>query len=239
MELGRRGPHGPVQLLFFAVPEEAGPFRRAWEKSGAGTWRREPSLERGGAWRSGNIVVIVTGMGSRNARRVASRLVEVMSIDWVVTAGFAGGLDPRLSVGTVGYCADPSFPARAGLDTASARPMAFLEVDRVAVTPEEKAALHLKSGADAVEMESGTIRALCRERGIPSATVRVISDAAGDALPLDFGALMTADDQLDFRRLAWMLACSPGKIPDLIRFQRKVARAADELARVMVALMGR
>ncbi len=112
--------------------------------------------------------------------------------------------------------------------------MTFLEVDRVAVTPEAKRALRDQSWADAVEMESATIRTLCQQRGIPSATVRVISDTAHERLPLDFGALMTSDDRIDFRRLAWELVRSPGKVPELMRFQRRVARASAELARVLV-----
>jgi len=158
-------------------------------------------------------------------------------VEWVVTAGFAGGLDPELDGGAVGFCADPTFPKRHSLESAGARPLTFLEVDRVASTPAAKRVLRDQFRADAVEMESSTIRTLCQQRAIPSATVRVISDTAQEALPLDFGALMTPDDQLDFRRLAWELVRSPGKIPELMRFQRRVARASAGLARVLVRML--
>lgn len=228
----------PDGLIFFAVPEEAGPFRQAWKDSGRPPFGR---LKIPGAprWREGSVEVCVTGMGRQNAHRVASRRLAEDPAAWVVTAGFAGGLHPDWPRGTVGFAADPAFPGAQLLESADARPATFHEALRVVVTPEEKAALHRQTGADAVEMESATIRALCQERGIPSATVRVISDAASDTLPLDFGALMTPDDQLDFARLAWALVRSPGTIPELIRFQRQVQAAARALARVLITLVAR
>jgi adenosylhomocysteine nucleosidase len=227
------------RLVFFAVPEEAGPFRKAWVQNGGSPWRKEAHESGVTTWYSSEVRIVVTGMGPRNSRRVASALLAERPVEWVVTAGFAGGLDPKLDGGTVGYCADPKFPKRHLLECAGARPLRFLEVDRVAVTPEAKRVLRGQSRADAVEMESATIRTLCHQQGIPSATERVISDTATERLPLDFGALMTSDDRIDFGRLAWELVRSPGKVPELIRFQRRVARASAELARVLVALFPR
>jgi hypothetical protein len=63
--------------------------------------------------------------------------------------------------------------------------------------------------------------------------VRVISDAAGEDLPLDFGALMTPDQQIDVSRLMGVLARSPGKIIRLIRFSRLLGKASAKLARVL------
>jgi len=187
-------------------------------------------------WRTESLTVYVTGMGRRNAARVAAEVLQTASPAWVVTAGFAGGLDPALKLGTVGFMADDGFPLRDRLDHTGARELIFHEATRVAATPEAKAVLRRETGTEAVEMESATIRALCRERRIHSATVRVISDTANEGLPLDFGVLMNADDKLDFGRLAGTLLRSPGKIPELIRFQRRVSEAADQLARVLVAI---
>ena len=86
-------------------------------------------------------------------------------------------------------------------------------------------------------MESGVIRRLAAERGLPAATLRVISDAADETLPLDFNVTVTPDFRLSPRRLAGQLLRSPAKIPELIRFGRKTSHAAGRLAEALVALL--
>ena len=82
-------------------------------------------------------------------------------------------------------------------------------------------------------MESASIHAVCRERGIPCATVRVISDTAGEDLPLDFNTLSKPDKNLDFGKLFLAVAKSPGKIGALMELQKKTKLAAENLAEVL------
>lgn len=208
---------GRGRVLFFAVPEEARPFERHWRRNGPGS--------------GGRLHTVVTGMGAENAARVAREMVERHRPHWVITSGFAGGLDPALGVGEVVFDADHDFPLTHALRRAEVRMGVLVQADRVAVTVAEKRALRVATGADAVEMESSAIRGICRSAGIPSATVRVISDAAGDDLPLDFNALMGPGHRLRMERLVLRVLSSPRLIPRLLRFQRQVNAAAGELAR--------
>ena len=201
-------------LVCFAVKQEAQPFRDVI----AGRTRIE---------------ILVAGIGRKNSERGLLNALQTVTPGLVLTCGFAGGLNSDLATGTVIFSADENAGLTPALLAAGARPVRFHCALNVATTAEKKKALRKTTGADAVEMESEIIRALCREQGIPSATVRVISDAAHEDLPLDFNGLMNARQELHYGRLALSLLRSPGKIPALLRLQRQTQAAARNLAAVL------
>lgn len=215
-----RGPIGRVSkdpvsfLVCFAVKEEAKYFL--------------PHLSR-----AGSVQGWITGMGRRNAAESIREAVAAVEPECVLTCGFAGGLNPELTLGSIVFDYDFDAGVEKALLETGAIPAKFYCSKRVATTVQEKRALWESTGADVVEMESSVIRNLCHEWKIPSATIRVISDAAHDDLPLDFNALMTSDDRIHFGKLALVILASPRKIPQLIAFQRQTMTAAKELGRVL------
>lgn len=222
-------------VVFFAVPEEARPFLTLLGRRGQGLAPLSPPVAGAQGWRAGAGDVWVSGMGARRAGNLADAVLSNQNVDKVLTCGFAGGLDPSIQTGTVVYDEDAGFPGGFP-QTPHLRKGRFHLAESVAASSSAKARLWQQTGAHAVDMESQVIRDLCRSRGVPSATVRVISDAAGEDLPLDFGALMTPDQRIDFVRLAGALLRSPGKVPALIRFSRSLGRSAGVLAQVLDGL---
>jgi len=232
------------ELITFAVKEEARPFQKLIGPHS-------------------DLCVLLTGIGQRNADKAIRNALDQQTPKLVLTCGFAGGLNPELTAGDVVFSTDEDLSSRRGNEADSplnvqapppcvrgyepclsaallasgARPAKFHCAEKVVVTAEEKRALRQSTGADAVEMESGVIRRICREHKIPVATVRVISDAADEDLPLDFNRLMDAGHNLSYGRLALALLKSPGRIGSVIKLQKRTQAAAEKLAEVLVKII--
>jgi adenosylhomocysteine nucleosidase len=179
----------------------------------------------------------LTGMGRKNAAEGIRQAIATVKPERVITAGFAGGLNPKLKCGTVVYEQDFDAGFGPALEDLNALPARFHCHRRVAITTTEKADLWKSTGADAVEMESSVIRTICREQHIPSATIRVISDDAGQDLPLDFNALMTSEERINYAKLIWAVLSRPSRIPKLIDFQRQTLSAARKLGNALEELL--
>ena len=185
----------------------------------------------------GDAEILVTGIGVKNAERMIQQRLMEEPPSLVLTCGFAGALNPELKVGDVLFGDDTEKELAETLRSAGAVAAKFYCATQVATTAAEKASLRQSTGADAVEMESAVIREICRERKIPSATVRVISDTADEDLPLDFNLLMTPEQAISFTKLALALMKSPGKVPRLLALQRNTRHAAQRLAEVLGKLL--
>jgi adenosylhomocysteine nucleosidase len=202
-----------ITLVCFALEDEARAFRKLM------------------AGRAG-VSILVTGIGRKNAEHSVRGFLQNNSPRRVFTCGFAGGLDPELKVGDVMFQTADAMLA-ATLRQHGGRAASFHCAARVATTVAEKSRLQRTTGADAVEMESAVIHAVCVGLGIPCMTVRVISDTATEDLPLDFNQLANPDQSLNFGKLAWAIAKSPGKIPALLRLQKHTSFAAKRLAEAL------
>jgi len=216
-----------MTLICFALKEEAAPFRKIARAKVVSA--------------QADISMLITGVGRRNAEKSVRAFLTAHSPKLVLTCGFAGGLNPELKLGEVVF--EPTGPAAndqklaTNLAAAGAKPAKFFCADRIATTVAEKKKLRHETGADAIEMESAAIHAVCRERNIPCATIRVISDTASEDLPLDFNALSKPDKNLDFGKLFLAIAKSPGKIGALMQLQKKIRFAAEQSAEVLAKMI--
>jgi adenosylhomocysteine nucleosidase len=185
--------------------------------------------------------VLVTGMGARAAEAALRKSLKDNRPELIVAAGFAGGLNPQLTLGQV-VLDDRQGAAAARInarkDSALIVTGIIFSSARVLITPEEKGKCRSETHADAVDMESETIRRIAGEQGIPMIALRSISDTVHEMLPLDFNQFMTPQGGMRFGRLIAHLMFHPGKIPSLLRFQKRVSIAARELAKALEMVNG-
>lgn len=149
-------------------------------------------------------LVEISGVGFARAERAATRLVENGAVA-LVSWGLAGGLDPRLSAGTLvlpstvldenGSAHDVEKRWRDRLlarvrDHVPISTAVLQNVPEVVAEPAEKAALRRRSGAAVVDMESSAVGRVAAAARIPWIVVRVIFDSANARLaPSIFGAI--------------------------------------------------
>ncbi len=181
---------------------------------------------------AGPLLLVQSGMGAQAALR---------ALDWalqrrpgrVVVAGFCGGLDERLEVGALlqpdEVCDEhgttwPVPPApRIGL---AGR---LVSVDRPVLGAAGRQALRGGSGAAAVDLEAAAAVGLLRQRGIPFACLKAVSDDVRHGLPEDLAAALDGE-RVRPGRLLRAVVVRPGLLAELWRLARDSRLAARRLA---------
>ena len=80
-----------------------------------------------------------------------------------------------------------------------------------------------------MDMESAAVAQVAARAGVPMLALRVITDGAGESLPLDFDLCFDSDGQFHHMRLIALLARRPRALAGLLRLGRHSARAARAL----------
>ena len=165
--------------------------------------------------------LLASGPGSR---LVKEALRDCKPADGIVSVGFCGALDPLLKVGDIVVSGE-------GVES----PRSFVRgeivcADRVAVTATEKRALRRRTGAIAVDMESAAVAAKAHEWGVPFRCIKVVSDIAGEDMPLDFNRYRDSAGNFSRVRIALAALRRPfTAIPGLLRLDRNCRQAAQAL----------
>jgi adenosylhomocysteine nucleosidase len=203
---------------------------------------------------AGKVVgLIVTGMGREAARLGAQLLLDGHHPRWLLSAGFAGALDPALARNGIvmanevidleghRYAIDVAVPPSEGNRDRGPRIATgrLLTVDRIIPTAAEKAELRRRYEADLLDMETSAVAALCSERGVRFLSIRVISDEAGVDLPPEVVTLLTHSGSYRVGAALRALWQRPSRIKDFWALHEHAQEAADHLARFTVAALDR
>jgi adenosylhomocysteine nucleosidase len=203
---------------------------------------------------AGKVVgVVVAGMGRAAARRGAQLLLEGHRPRWIISAGFAGALDPALARRSIvmpnevvdgdgqRFAIDVHVPPPPGPGDRSPRISTgrLLTVDRLVATASEKADLRRRFSADLVDMETSAVAALCSDRGVRFLSIRVISDEAQVDLPPEIITLLTHTGTYRIGAALRALWNRPSRIKDFWALHENAQEAADRLAQFTVVALQR
>jgi adenosylhomocysteine nucleosidase len=184
------------------------------------------------------VEVVHTGVGEKVCRQRVEKFLKNQQFEFLISAGFAGALNDQLHSGdlllarnfsTLDLTERQSFPSlpihQADLLTTAAL------ID----SSDERNEIAHSTDAAAVDMETEFIARACAEHGIPLLSLRVITDTPTQPFPAPPSVLFDIQQQrTHLLKLARLLLVHPNKIPHLIEFARRIARARKILATALV-----
>jgi len=231
----RAGGVGFVALVLIAA--EAGEFRGLLRfLEDVRVVRGRIDFLRTGRLNGRRVVVAANGQGPGLAAAAVEQAagIEETGVEGLVSTGYCGALDETLRAGGIFVATSVNGqPVAQPICDLPFRSGPLLSVDRIVGTAAEKRQL-AAAGAMAVEMEAAAVGAAALTRGVPFYCVRVVSDEAGEDLPLDFNRFRNPDGRLSRRRIAAAALKHPGRIPALIKLDRSANRASQALGEFLV-----
>lgn len=176
-------------------------------------------------------MAVICSSSDPNQLRALLTTLDPASIRGVISFGVAGGLDPSLKSGdivvaTEVMAGDTRWLAGLSISEAQIAGIALgrrrvvrgllAGVEEVVAASDCKAALHLETGAAAVDMESHIAAAYASEADLPFAALRVISDPAHRALPAFARKAIKPNGDLDLRQIVGSVVRNPRTLRALV-----------------------
>jgi len=201
-----------------------------------------------------HLTVCVAGPGASDAFALL-RSLKLRGFQFVVSAGIAGGLSPSLPSGSLlvphsvlrsdnegSYLETPvdarwreRLLKRLNADEHKSG-QTIIWQEKAALTVEEKARLHARTGAGAVDMESGSLAAAAELHGLAFAVVRAVADDAGREVPAAAARLLKRTGGIALTRLASGIVSRKLTISDLAALRRDSDRAIATLSKAIECL---
>lgn len=197
------------------------------------------------------VEILETGPGEQRAAGAISETLARRRPQWVISAGFAGGLHESLrrghflmadAVTSAAHGGELSIGLTMDKQALASAPQVhvgrLLTVDRIAGDPQEKRRLGEAHDALACDMETIALAQACRQAKTRLLSVRIISDAVDDALPKEISKLLeqeTTAAQLGAAAAA--LWNRPSAAKDLWKLKQDALQASDRLAKFLVGVI--
>lgn len=221
----------PQVGLVFALGIEAGSL--VDRMSGVKTTRGNALTYHHGLLGGVSCVLVESGIGRTSAEKATEAMMSVFRPKYVISAGFAGALDPALRQNTIHrptrICCDKEF-----LDIVQKKnaDLTLLTVDKLVDTIVEKRRLWETCGAHLVDMESFAVAEVCRKYQVDFQSVRIVFDAAEEELPQEIRGISDPEKKIA-RKLGVFVGAffkRPSCVVDLYQFRERALVSADRLA---------
>jgi len=215
------------------MPMELAPVRRRMEGV-------TPFPALGGKAVSGrlagvDIVATAVGVGTRRATETTERLLQAVSVPLVVVVGIAGATAPHLQVADVVV---PEAAIHGPGDTTHTSTTSIARFDRkgtihthdeLIIDIDAVRALH-RQGVVAMDMETGSIAAVCERHGVEWTAFRAVSDTMDAPPDKDIMTMLKQDGTADVGAAVRFIARKPYRIPHLISLARNSSKACNAAA---------
>jgi len=212
--------------------------------------RGDTLIVREGVLEDRNVALIISGPGRERAARATEALIDGHRPDWVLSAGFAGGLAAGLKrrdvlmadhvIDTAGN--QLSIDLKVDPDSLVRLPGVhvgrLLTAESVICRADEKRSLGQQHEALAVDMETFAVAEVCRRRGVRFLAVRVINDTVDDELPHDIEPLLAQETTL--ARIGAAVGSiwhRPASFKDIYGLRENALLASDRLAKFIAGMI--
>lgn len=173
--------------------------------------------------------IVAGGIGAQAAER-AARLMDCSAL---ISAGYAGGLAAPAARGVIVVDTATAVFDYALPQATRATRGRIADSQHMIATPAARAALARETGAIAVDMESAAIARVAAERGIPFATIRIVTDGPGDTLVIDWDRYRRADGSMRTSAAVLSALRSPQGVAELFRLWYASKQASHALSKYL------
>ncbi len=209
-----------------ALEREVRPFIQGWSPA-----EKEIDGRRFKFFENAEAVAVCGGIGAEAARRAAEAVISLYHPGLLISAGFAGALDPALTVGHMlmpRQVIDAADGSRADCGSGDGILLSFADVADV----QQKARLGQAYGAHAVDMEAAAVARSAEAHGIKFLACKVISDASGSSLP-PIAPFIKSDGKFQEGSFLAFVAIRPWLWPRVQRLARDSKVAAARLCQLL------
>jgi adenosylhomocysteine nucleosidase len=214
------------------------------------TTRCHSHTEHRGQLNGRHVLVAESGVGQTAANNVTTDLIGLYQPNWVISAGFAGALQPELRRGhilmaeevvdvtgkrlSIGLTVD-----RAAIEASPSLHVGrLLTVDQLIRTRGVKEQLGAVHAALACDMETLAVAQACQHAGTKFMSIRIISDSIDDELPKEIESLLAQESLVGkLGAAAGAIVNRPSSVKDMWKLKEDALKATDRLSRFVTGVI--